>query len=107
MSRIILKKNKNFIYSVKKADTEATGATILSDGEYYYAVIKDVWMAANANVARASEDKFVTILSDKKVKNAKWLDNGESVEVKNNRFEVKPFCYGESAYARVVRFKLK
>ena len=103
-----IKVNKGFIYDVVSAGIEAENADMLTDGKYYYAVIRRVPMCANANVARAEDTKVVTIKTDKKVYSARWLDNGKNVkDVKKNSFPVEPFSYGYSYGARVAKFKLR
>jgi hypothetical protein len=64
-------------------------------------------MAADPNVALAGVVKTVKILSDKKVKNAVWLDNNKRFKVKKNEFATTPFVYGISRHIRVARFELK
>lgn len=102
-----IKTNRNFIYLSKACGIVADNADVLFDGTYYYAVIKNVGMAADPNVGLKNEAKIVTIHTDKKVRNVKWLDNGEAVKVKNNAFSVVPFSYGTSYSVRVARFLLK
>ncbi len=103
-----IKVNKGFVYNSVAAGIEAENASVLTDGKYYYAVINDVPMCANVNVARAEESKTVTLKTDKKIVSAKWLDNGKSVKgVKKNSFPVEPFSYGYSYGSRVARFELK
>ena len=63
-------------------------------------------MSCDINVARAVERKHIIVHTDKKVTNAGVLDNGEKVAVTNNEFDLTPFAYGNSMYARVVRFRL-
>lgn len=103
-----IKVNKNFIYDAVSADIEAENADILTDGKHYYAVIRDVPMAADPNVAREVSGKTVTIKTDKKMTSAKWLDSGRSVKgIKKNSFLVEPFAYGCSYVDRVAVFDLK
>lgn len=103
-----IKVNKGFIYDVVSARIEAENADVLTDGKYYYAVIRKVPMSADPNVANMADNRTVTIKTDKKVVSAKWLDNGKSVKgVKKNSFPVEPFAYGYSYGARVARFELK
>ena len=102
-----IKVNKNFIYNVQAADLQAENAFCVTDGKYYYAVIGGVGMEADANVALNAEASKVKILSDKKVKNAVWLDSGKRFKVKKNEFLATPFEYGISRYYRVARFELK
>lgn len=103
-----IKVNKGFIYDVVSAHIEAENADVLTDGKYYYAVIRKVPMSADPNVANMADNRIVTIKTDKKVVSVKWLDNGKSVKgVKKNSFPVEPFAYGCSYGARVARFELK
>lgn len=102
-----IKKNKGFIYDSVSADVTAENADVLTDGTYYYAVIKSVPMCTNQNVARAEDNKVVTLNTDKKITNATWLDIGKKVKLTNGQsFVVAPFDYGYSYGARVARFKL-
>ncbi len=103
-----IKVNKGFIYDAVSAGLEAENADLLTDGKYYYAVIRKVPMSADPNVSRLAGGRTVTIKTDKKVVSVKWLDNGKSVKgVKKNSFPVEPFSYGYSYGARVARFELK
>lgn len=102
-----IKANKKVVYSWKSCDVEAENAFCVTDGKYYYAVCNDVVMASDPNVALAGVVKTVKILSDKKVKNAVWLDDGKRFKVKKNEFAARPFVYGTSRYVRVARFELK
>ena len=96
--------NKGFIYKAKPCDISADGADILFDGEQYYAVIKDVNMNADPNVQLNSTARRVKI--NAVIKDAKWLDNGKKVAVKNGQFVVEPFAYGTSYSIRVLKFKI-
>ena len=100
-----VKVNKGFIYNAKPCDVTAEGADVVTDGEYYYAIIKDVGMSADPNVALGLSAKQVKI--DAAVKSAAWLDNGKRIKVKRNAFAVEPFAYGSSYSVRVAKFKLK
>ena len=99
--------NKAVVYNAQKCDVTADNAVVLFDGKWYYAVVHDVAMSCDINVARAVERKHIAVHTDKKVTNASVLDNGEKVIVANNEFDLTPFAYGNSMYARVVRFKLR
>lgn len=96
-----IKVNKGFIYNAKASDIEVQNAYILKDDKYYYAVIKDVPMVANLNVAIGGKIKDVNI--NKRIKKAFWLDNGEKIKIDNNKLVVKPFSYGTSLTVRVAR----
>ena len=105
-----VKNNKHLVYDCWPCDIKADNALVFEDGNYYYAVIKDVPMSANENVTRRESRPEVVIHTDKKITNAVYMDtNKQKVEVnqKDKSFPVLPFVYGDSLYARVVRFKLK
>ncbi len=100
-----VKLNKNFIYKIRRVeDIKAENAQIVKDDKYYYAIIKDVPMKADPDVAIGGNIKEVFI--DAKIKDAVWLDNGEKIKVKEGRFIGRPFYYGNSLYVRVARFKI-
>ena len=101
-----IRKNKNFIYNVKKADISSPDCVILQDENYYYAVIKDVLMSVNPNAQLAKGTSKVTI-PDHKIKNAKYLDCNYRVELSNDKHTifVQPFDYGEARAVRVIRFE--
>ncbi len=96
---------KGFIYNVKSSEIKADGADVLFDGEYHYAVIKNVEMSADENVQRNLNLKKVKIYAD--VLSATWLDNDKSVDVKDGEFSVEPYLYGTSYSVRVLKFKVK
>lgn len=96
---------ENFIYNVKSSDIKAENADVLFDGEYYYAVIKDVQMAADKNVQRMLEKRKIKIYAN--VCSAKWLDNGKSVDVKDGEIFVEPYNYGTSFSIRILKFKVR
>ena len=100
-----IKFNKNFIYEVKPCDITAENADILKGKDCYYAVIKDVPMAANANVQLGGVVRWVNVNAD--IKNVRWLDSGNAVKTKKNEFEATPFSYGTSMHVRVARFDIK
>ena len=105
-----IKVNNHLIHNCYPTDVKADNADIFSDGEYYYAVIRDVPMSANENVTRQSSRPQVVIHSEKHIKNASYVDTRiQKVEVdkKNNSFPVLPFPYGTSLYSRIVKFKLR
>ena len=100
--------NKNTIYAMHSADITAENAHILTDNKYYYAVISDVPMRADANVQlEKGSIKTIHVDTDKKVVKAKWLDSGKKIAVKKNSFIGEPFCYGSSMGYRIARFELK
>lgn len=98
--------NKGFIYGTRPAEISAEGAGILTDGHYYYAIVKNVRMTSSPNVAIPGKDTEVRVLTDRKMKNARWLDSGIRQAVKNNTFMTRPYMYGESYGIRVLKFEL-
>ncbi len=104
----VLRVNEGIIRDGKPAGIEAENADIFTDGRYYYAVIKDVPMSFNTNVTRMKETKRVVLKTDKRIKNAVWLDNGEEVQIdEDGSFFAWPFDYGTSYYLRVAKFELE
>lgn len=102
-----IKRNKNFIYSAP-SEIKAENAELFFDGTYYYAVVKKVPMSFDENVTKSDEKRKVKILTDRKVKNAVWLDSGKAIDVDDsNGFYAQPFGYGTSLAVRVARFTLK
>lgn len=99
-----IKVNKNFIYNVKPCDVKAENTQILFDGKYYYAVIKNVCMSGNQNVALGGSVENVKIFAD--VKNPVWLDDGHPVEMNGNEIITEAFDYGVSLAIRIVRFEI-
>lgn len=101
-----IKANKGFIYNSYPSGVKAENADVLTDGKKYFAVIKNVGMSADPNVALSGEASFVKL--NIPVKRAKWLDNGEEIKLlENNSFAVKPFEYGRSYSARVAEIEIK
>ncbi len=100
-----VKANKGFLYNARPADVGADGADVLTDGKKYYAVIKNVGMSADPNVSLSG--KTATVKLSVPVRGAKWLDNGEKIEVASDgSFAVTPFSYGRSYFARVAEIEL-
>lgn len=101
-----IRKNKNFIYNVKKADIESDDCIILQDANYYYAVINNVQASLDPNV-QINEGTTKVTIKNHKIKNPKYLDCKYPVVLENNKSTiiVRPFDYGEAQYIRVVRFK--
>ena len=100
-----VKINKGFIYNVHPTKVKAKNAIVLTDGKKYYAIIKNVGMSADPNVAISCKAMHVSF--SKPIKSAVWLDSGENIQVNDdNSFAVKPFAYGRSYSARVAEAKL-
>lgn len=103
-----LRLNKNIILDGKPCGLTAENADIVTDGKYYYAIIKDVPMCFNTNVTRMQETKHVVVNTDKKIVNAIWYDNDEAVRMlEDGTFFAWPFDYGCSYGLRVARFELE
>lgn len=100
-----VKVNKGFIYNVKSCEINADGADVVFDGDYYYAIIKDVLMSADPNVQLNSAAKSVKIYA--RIKGGAWLDSGKKAKIKNGEFTVKPFDYGSSYSVRILKFKTR
>ncbi len=97
-----IEKNKNFIYTARGTGMTAQGAEVLEDiNGCLYAVIKDVPMSADPNVARAEAQKEVTVSCP--IKGGVWLDNGRALKIFQSTFPVEPFTYGTSLSVRVAR----
>ena len=97
--------NDGFIYNAKPCGEIADGADILYDGEYHYAVIKNVPMSADPNVQSLFGAIKVNIHAD--VQEGTWLDTGEKATVNNGELIVKPFSYGRSYAIRIFKFKIQ
>ena len=100
-----VKKNKQAVYDVKSCDIKAENAVLLQGKNCYYAIIKNVPMAADPNVQRAENMRKVRV--EGKITSAEWLDNGEKIHVQKNEFSVTPFLYGISASVRVAKLRIK
>ncbi len=100
-----VKVNRGFIYMAKPTTVRAKNAIVLSDGEKYYAIIKNVGMSADPNVTLSGNRTYVKCT--KRIKSAKWLDSGEKIVVNtDNSFVVTPFEYGRSYSARVAEIEI-
>ena len=100
-----VKVNRGFIYTAKPTKVRAKNAIVLSDGEKYYAIIKNVGMSADPNVALSGNQAHVKFT--KRIKSAKWLDSGEKIVINaDNSFAVTPFEYGRSYSARVAEIEI-
>lgn len=102
-----VKKNKSFIYNVKKADIEIAGAKVLKDDKYYYAVVDNIPMAADANV-QLGQNLPILKAEGFKFKNARYLDNLQKVNISKNKKEIllSPYVYGQAYCNRVIRFNI-
>lgn len=99
-----VKINRGFIYEAKPTTVKAENAEVLTNGKKYYAVIKNVGMGSNANVAIGG--KATRVCFSRKIRAAKWLDNDKKIEIgENNSFAVSPFEYGRSYSSRVAEIE--
>ena len=103
-----IRRNKNFIYNVKRANLEMENAYVLQDDKYFYAIIKNVPMSSDVNVQLGHEMPTIK-LKEYKIMNATYLDIGERVTLNEDKssFKLNPFFYGSALSTRVVRFKIK
>lgn len=105
-----IKLQKHIVFECRPSALTADGAYIFEDDNYYYAAINNVPMGANENVARKQNRPRVSIHTNKKIYNAKYLDNNNQIIVvdqKTHSFDILPFEYGNSLSTRIVRFKIK
>ncbi len=100
-----IKSNHGFIYEATPSDVSADGAVVLRGKDCYYAVIKDVPMAADPNVTRVTDGKYIVF--DRPIKNAVWLESGTKIETEGNKFRIVPFPYGTSLVCRVAKFEVE
>lgn len=100
-----IKGNKGFIYRIHSSDVKAENAEMVTDGEFHYAIIKDVGMSLDPNVTKTAGYKRIKIYGG--IECAEWLDNGKEIEVKDNAFPAEPFEYGTSYSLRVAKIKMK
>ena len=105
-----IKLHQHIMFGCKPSLVASDGALLFEDEKYYYALIKNVPMGANENVARKQNRPRVIIHTDKKIIGARYLDTKEQkvvVDQKTHSFEVLPFQYGNSLSTRTVRFAIK
>ncbi len=101
-----IKFNKNFIYNVRYSDVEADNAIMLKGprGEYY--AVTRVYMSLD--VARGKFANARITVKGRKIKSAKWLDNGKNIEIIDKAsYDAEPFEYGTSMIYRVAKIVLK
>lgn len=100
--------HKNVVYDLRGTDLSADNAQILTDGTYYYAVVSDIPMVSDPNVALQSANaKEIRIHTEKPIENAVWLDNEQPIEIHDHAFNSTPFVYGNSMGYRIARFTLQ
>ena len=89
------------------SEFDCEGGTVLTDGKKYYIAVKNVTMDADPNVTIHGKCPFVKVLTDKKIRRAVWLDNGDEICVEDNCFTVKPFWYGTSLCVRFAEIEFE
>jgi len=99
--------NKKIIYNITSTNLSCNNADILTDGDKYYAVIKNVSMSANPNVQFGVNEIRNIKIENKKITSAKWLDNNEKIDIIDGTFDEKPFYYGISGSIRIAQIKIK
>ena len=86
----------------------AENADLLTDGKYYYAVVKKVPMFTNVNVTAMRETRRFRLKTERKILSAEWMDNGEKAEVtEDGDLIVAPFSYGYSYGIRIAKIILE
>ncbi len=102
---IFNKANKNILYDIicgRKINDEVN---LLETADAKYLFIKNVEMSSDTNVAYGAANRWIELPDDFKVKSAKWLDDNSKVEIEKNKIKVKPFSYGYSLTARILKIK--
>ncbi len=104
-----LKKNRYVILDAEPSSLKADGAAMFEKDGVYYAVVKDVPMAADVNVQRKLSDKKVHVLTDKKIVSGSMVDKPSEKFLLQDKqtFVVYPYGYGTSMGARIAKFRLK
>ena len=100
-----LKANRGFIYHIRSSNVKAENAEMVTDGEYHYAIIKDMGMNLDPNVTKTAGSRRIKVYGG--IESAEWLDNGKEIEVTDNSFPAEPFEYGTSYTVRVAKIKMK
>ena len=104
-----LKRNKYVVLDAEPSSLKADGATMFERNGEYYAVVKDVPMAADVNVQRKLSDKIVHLHTKKNIISCGMVDKPkEKFSFQDNQtFIVYPYGYGTSMGARIAKFRLK
>ena len=100
-----IKANKGVYTKLKKCDITAENAIIFTDGNDYYAVLENAITAGSVDVMLDAKTFDVKINAN--IKNAKYLDTGKRIKVKNNCFTAEAQAYGTNLRYRMVKFNLK
>ena len=94
----------DLIYRAKAASIEAENADVLTDGEYYYAIVKNPEPYAMS--LPKGDRRIVKIMVEQPIREAIWLEEDLPIEVSDNSFSVKNSNYGENWPAHIARFKI-
>lgn len=100
-----IKKNKNFIYTVKGGKALTSEVDYLEGEDANYLFIKNVVMSSDTNVAYGANDRWIELPEDCKINKGVWLDDNSKVEIVKGKIKVKPFTYGISLTSRVIKIK--
>lgn len=96
-----IRKNREFVYNASPCGERGE---LFKSKTGYYAVIKNVPMSADPNVAIKTEGKEKTVEPGIKMSRAVWLENGEEIVLKDGcKFDVVPYGYGTSLCARIAK----
>lgn len=99
-------KNKEAIYGTRPSKHISDEAILLSNGKYTYAVINDVPMFADPNVAQRCNGRDIKINAP--LVCGEWLDDESPIELTSDcSFALKPYPYGYSYSYRVARLHIK
>lgn len=102
--------NNSYLFNVHESSITSDAAYIFEDEEYYYAVINNLHMFADENVAKKALSKVIKINTNKTLYDLTYLD-GDDREIeydrKDNSLICLPFKYGQSLITRTIRFKVK
>ena len=104
-----LKKNHSIVLDATPSSVSTDGASLFEKDGFYYAVVQDVPMAADAHVQRDQGKKTVLLHTDKRISSLSMVDKpGEKIEKTSHQsFVITPFEYGTSMGARIAKFRLK
>lgn len=104
----VVRVNRNVLLDARPCGFGAENADLLTDGKYYYAVVKKVPMFTNVNVTAMRETRRFRLKTERKILSAEWMDNGEKAEVtEDGDVIVAPFSYGYSYGIRIAKIILE
>ena len=87
------KKNHSIVLDATPSSISADGASLFEKDGFYYAVVQDVPMAADAHVHRDQGKKTVLLHTDKRISSLSMVDKpGEKIEKTSHQsFVITPF----------------